>query len=293
VFDMSSDTVLLAALGVLYLIDNSHRVPHGAFRFAFAPGAGWTVSRSSTGGTAPMSVAFPLPVLHWSFTVPAAAGGSLRPEAFWGRYRDLRPTARLLCLLSSASIALLFIGFPTGKAAFTTVGATTALVLSLAASSAVAVIAYRALRRLGCGRREAFRLARGLVWPIEAPSAPARVVGRAAEGFHPLVVARALLPDPTFHVLARPLAYDDYHHIGPDAGPSPGKSGWDCLLYPRTFPAALAFPNTTVAAPARAYCPRCGTEYRQATGACADCGVGLAGAVDAASESRDPRVAGT
>jgi hypothetical protein len=214
--------------------------------------------------------------------VPGASGSGSSPDdaGFHQRFRLLSSAAAWSAVLASLSILSLFAGYPLAAGRWGSVGGLGTIFASLLLSFLTALVTRRGLRRAGLTAQASWRRMLKLVWPLSCPLAPELLLSAAAEGYHPLAVAKALLPDEAFREFVRPLVFDAEAAAGGQDAPGRAltPAAWDRVLYPATFASTANGARRHLAgSTAAAVCPRCGREYLRAGGECGDCaGVALA-----------------
>jgi hypothetical protein len=273
------DATLLLILALLYLIEVGRRVSVEAVTFTCTALRGWAAKAPSLldRRITALRFAFPLPALTLQIHVSGVTTSAPDTDdaGFHQRYQALRPAAAWSAVLSSLSILSLFLGYPLAAGRWGSVGGVGAILLSLLFAVLTAIVTREGLKRVGSDHAS-WRRTIKFLWPLATPLAPERLLTAAATGYHPLAVARVLLPEAEFREFVRPLVFDAAMR-GEDAEETgPTRAEWDRLLYPATFVSTTRVgrrinPDRTAAA----VCPRCGREFLRA-GTCPDCpGVGL------------------
>ncbi len=220
------------------------------------------------------------------------AEASLDTQAIENRCQTFRTQSRLLRWLGNALFAYVFAVVPT---VFWFVGLGLSWLWLLIGLLTLAVTTATLFRRAHASlyptaddERFTHTLTIALS-PANAMRAHDALSRPLLETFHPLAVAKVLLPPASFRTLARRMLLDLRYPALPSC-PSDDREAREAEKYWRdvvreaaeemlkrsgTQPEELCRPPKPADESCQAYCPRCGAQFTSAEGCCADCG-GLA-----------------
>jgi hypothetical protein len=262
-----STVVILAAVT---LLDGVRRVPAGALVLRRVLTGPWTVAdREAEPGLRLVS--------SWSsFTVPLIVPSGGIPEAdalaekaqgpLEARVARVRGTIGVLRLLGALVLLAIVFGVPAAVARFDVWGLAASLTVVMLLSVVTTTVVAWTMRRSGRSWRRAVRLAAPLLYPFSTPRAAELVLGHAAAGAAPLMVARSLLGEAAFVSWVRPHAYDAMQggvltHDPRGIVALVGRSGLARIV--ETPPAHCGTGER--------YCARCARVYRADTMTCPEC----------------------
>ena len=275
---MSSDSLLLAVFVGLYLLECVVWVPANGWLF---------VQKHRWGGFQRRGEG-----LHLKSWLPGGAALTLSPapgvlnsppaaeavEAVHEKQRALEAQAWKLeisgdlLLLAVAALVFLWHGGPGPRRAEIFLGALIAAALAHFSSGALLWACWAKVHGHTAGRGQAFAIV--LLSPWASSRAADHLARPLLQGAHPAAVAEALLGPAERDALAAELWRRASH---PKPGEAPEASAWKAWLQGRGHDLAALTPVPAPNQPnAQAFCPRCLTQYTHASGACPDCGVGLA-----------------
>jgi hypothetical protein len=214
---------------------------------------------------------------------------SLDTAALAARRAAFAPRAIPLRWLANALFAYVFVLIPLVVIQFGLKLSWLGLLLGLLALTTATALWFRRAHRALYPAAEDERFTHTLTILL-APTTAMRAVDALArpllEEFHPLAVARVLLPAPAFRTFARRLWLDLLHPAQPHS-PSDAPAVRETELHSRRAwqeavgeflrrhgldPGDLAQPPAPNDDTCRAYCPRCQAQFTTAAGVCADCG---------------------
>ncbi len=217
------------------------------------------------------------------------AAASLDIRAVERRWQEFRARSRHLRWLGNALVGYVFVAAPTViwfvGLRLSWLGLFVGLFALAVATATLFRRAHRALYPNAEDERFTHTLTIALS-PANAMRAHDALSRPLLEEFHPLAVAKVLLPPAAFPNLARRILLDLRHPALPDcpsddAAARRAGSFWrgalreaaeNMLKRSGIQPDDLCRPPKPVDESCRAYCPRCGAQFTSPIGCCADCG---------------------